>query len=103
MPQTFYKLVLVRGFTEAYYQLSDEDKATLWQRVGDAISKAGGKMATPYYNCRWANDSYLMFFTMEYPSIEAAMADTTGVEEAQLFRYMNSETILGVEAIGMPE
>ncbi len=32
---------------------------------------------------------------MEYPDIEAAIADTAGVEQAGLFRYMVSETILG--------
>lgn len=34
---------------------------------------------------------------MEYPDIEAVIADTTGVEKAELFRYMVSETILGIE------
>lgn len=47
--------------------------------------------------CRWSNDKYLTFFTMEYPDVESAIMDTTGVEEAGLFRYMVSETILGIE------
>ncbi len=54
-------------------------------------------MATPYYLCRWANDKYDSFFIMEYPDIEAAMMDTAGVEKIEWFRYMVSETILGVE------
>jgi hypothetical protein len=34
---------------------------------------------------------------MEYPDIEAAMMGTAGVEKIEWFRYMVSETILGVE------
>lgn len=97
MSQKIYKLVLIRGYTEAYYQLSDEKKQKLWADVSQAIDGAGAKMATPYYECRWSNDRYKTFFTMEYPTIEAAIADTTGVEKADLFRYLTSETILGIE------
>lgn len=96
--QKIYKLVLIRGYTEAYYQLSKGEREELWERVGKVVDQAGAKMSTPYYNCRWSNDEYLLFFTMEYPNVEAAMADTAGVEKAQLFRYLLSETILGVEA-----
>ena len=97
MSQKIHKLCLVRGYTEAYYQLSDEAKQKLWEEVGAALDGAGAKLVTPYYNCRWSTDKYRTFFVMEYPNIEAAIADTTGVEKAGLFRYMISETILGVE------
>ena len=102
MAQKIYKLCLIRGYTEAYYQLSEKAKAKLWEQVGKVIEKASAKMTTPYYNSRWSNDKYMMFFTMEYPDIEAAMADTAGVEKAELFRYMISETILGTESTEAP-
>ena len=102
MSQKIYKLCLIRGYTEAYYQLSQEEKNKLFEKIGQVIEKAGAKMATPYYNARWSNDKYMTFFTMEYPNIEAAMADTDGVEKAELFRYLISETILGVEAPAAP-
>ena len=92
-----YKLCLIRGYTEAYYQLSDEAREALWRQVGEAIDKAGARMSTPYYDSRWSNDKYHSFFIMEYPNIEAAMADTAGVEELGLFRYLVSETILATE------
>lgn len=98
MSQKIYKLCLIRGFKEAYYQLSEEAKQSLWEEVSKAIEKAGAKMATPYYSCRWSNDKYETFFMMEYPNVESAIMDTAGVEEAGLFRYMVSETILGIEA-----
>jgi hypothetical protein len=98
MMQKIYKLVLIRGYTEAYYQLLDAEKQKLWAEVGNAIGGAGATMTTPYYECRWSNDRYKTFFIMEYPTVEAAIADTTGVEKVGLFRYMLSETILGIEA-----
>ena len=95
MAKPIQKLCLIRGFTEAYFQLSDEQRNKLWHDVDQAITKAGARKITPYYDSRWSNDKYSMFFIMEYPDIEAAIADTTAVEEAGLFRYMVSETILG--------
>ena len=96
MATRIHKLCLIRGYTEAYHQLSEEERAKFWQKVTEVIEKAGAKMSTPYYNCRWSNDKYQTFFIMEYPNIESAMADTAGVEEAGLFRYLVSETILAV-------
>jgi hypothetical protein len=101
MAKKIYKLCLIGGFTEAYYQLTREEREGLWNRVGKAIEKAGAKMASPYYYSRWSNDKISTFFIMEYPDIESALQDTTGVEEAELFRYMVSETIMGFE--GLPE
>ena len=97
MSQKIYKLCLIRGYTEAYHQLSEEAKQKLWDEVSSVIEKVEAKMATPYYNCRWSNDKYITFFTIEYPNVESAIADTNGVEQAQLFRYMISETIMGIE------
>lgn len=97
MSQKIYKLCLIKGYTEAYYQLSQNKKDQLFEQVSKVIENAGAKMATPYYNARWSNDKYTSFFTMEYPNIEAAIADTEGVEKAELFRYLISETILGIE------
>ena len=64
MPRKIYKLCLIRGYTEAYYQLAEEDKKKLWERVGAAIEKAGAKMSTPYYDCRWSTDKFSTFFIM---------------------------------------
>jgi hypothetical protein len=97
MSQKIHKLCLIRGYTEAYYQLSEKAKQSLCEEVNKAVEKAGAKMATPYYSCRWSNDKYVTFFIMEYPDVESAIMDTAGVEKAGLFRYMVSETILGIE------
>jgi hypothetical protein len=97
MSKPIYKLVLIRGYTEAYYQLSEEAKKALWDQVTKVIEAAGAGMSGPYYDCRWSNDKYETWFTMKYPNVEAAIADTDGVRKAGLFRYLISETILGIE------
>jgi hypothetical protein len=97
MSQPIYKLCLIRGYTEAYYQLSEEAKKALWDEVFKAIAAAGAQMEGPYYDCQWSNDQYASWFTMKYPNIESAIADTAGVRKAGLLRYMVSETILGIE------
>jgi hypothetical protein len=97
MAQKIYKLCLIHGYTEAYYQLSAEEKEKFWEEQDKVIGPTGAKLITPYLGCRWANDKYHTFFVLEYPDIEAAIADTKGVEKIGLFRYLVSETILGIE------
>ena len=97
MSDPIYKMCLIRGYTEAYHQLSEEVKNELWAEVVRAIKAAGAEMVGPYFDCKWSNDTYDTWFTMKYPNVESAIADTEGVRKAGLYRYMVSETILGIE------
>ena len=99
MTQKIYKLCLVRGYKEAYYQLSEEEKGNLWKQLFKKYEELDAKLATPYYNCRWSTDQYQTFFIVEYPDVESAIQETANVEEIGLFRYMVSETILGIEQV----
>ena len=96
MAKRIVKLCLIRGYTEAYYQLAEEERKKLWDKVGEGLDKVGAKMIGPYYDCRWSNDTYASFFLLEYPDTDAAIGDTANCEEAGLFRYLVSETILSV-------
>ncbi len=96
MSRTFYKLCLIRGFTEAYHQLSQEEQGGFWAQLEETLTGLGVKMVGPQYNCRWSNDKYSMFFIIEYPDIETSIADTAAVEKLGLFRYLQSETILAI-------
>jgi hypothetical protein len=98
MSKPIYKLCLIRGFTEAYYQLSGDQKKELWDGLNAVLEPLGVEMCGPYYDCKWSNDKYETWFMMKYPNIEAAIADTHGGQKIQLYRYMISETILGIEA-----
>lgn len=97
MSKPIFKLCLIRGYTEAYYQLSEVQKKELWDNLGQVLQPIGVEMCGPYYDCQWANDKYLTWFIMKYPNLEAVIADTHGGQKIQLYRYLISETILGVE------
>ncbi|MEZ4619856.1 MAG: hypothetical protein R2867_30740 [Caldilineaceae bacterium] len=97
MSQKIYKLCLVRGYTEAYHQLSEEEKQQFFEEQREVFEGTGAKPITPLMNCRWATDKYRTFFVLEYPNLDAAIADTKGVEKIGMFRYLVSETILGIE------
>lgn len=96
MSKPIFKLCLVRGFTDAYYQLSDEERDRLWKQDEEGLKKVGAKVVGPYYECRWSNDKYASFFIIEYPDIEAAISETANADQAGLFKYILSETILGI-------
>ena len=90
------QLILIRGYTEAYYQLSDEEQEKLWTQVYNVITASGAKAIGPKYNTRWSNDTYAEFFMLEHPTIEAAIAYTSGIEQLELFRYVDRQSILGI-------
>ena len=69
----------------------------LWENLSRVLEPTGAKLSGPSYDCQWSNDKYLAWFIMEYPNIESAIMDTHGCQEIQLFRFMVSETILGIE------
>jgi hypothetical protein len=98
MSQPIYKLCLIRGFTEAFYQLSDEEKKTLFENHAKAMQGTGMEVFGPRFDCKWSNDKYSGFFIVKYPDIEGAIADAAGTEKVGLYRYLVSETILGIEA-----
>src|ERR1051326_515542 len=100
MSTKIFKLVLTKGFTQAYYKLSEEERKNLWKRGHKIVEKSGAKLVAPYYSCRWSTDKYMRFYVMEYPDVEAAIADTANIDEVEFFRYIESETILGVEETG---
>jgi hypothetical protein len=100
MAHKIFKLVLIRGFTEAYYQLPEEENRKLHEAVHAAVEKAGAKVITPHYNCRWSNDQYASFFLMEFPDIESAIGNTADGDQVNLFRYIVGESILGIDPGG---
>jgi hypothetical protein len=97
MSKKIFKLCLVKGFTEAYRQLSEEGKKEIWDKIGSFADNSASKMITPYYNCRWSNEQYQTFFIIEYPDIEAVIAETNNNEQADWYRYIIAETILGLD------
>ena len=98
MSKPIFKLCMIRGFTDAYYHLSDEERDKLWKQDDEGMKKVGAKIVGPMCDCRWSNDKYGNFFIIEYPDIDAAIAESANASQAGLFKYILSETVLGIES-----
>jgi hypothetical protein len=94
MSKPVYLLVLGKGFTEAWYQLSKEEQETLWAKVEEIDRRAGGvwKIAC---NSRWADEEIFDWAVLEYPDMEAYQAKVAQLEDLQWWRYFEAKTILG--------
>jgi hypothetical protein len=94
MPQPIFLLVLGKGYTEAWYQLTKEEQDNLWAKVQDIDARAG---ATWRILCdsRWADEEIFDWGVIEYPDIEAYQKKVAELEELQWWRYFSAKTILG--------
>ncbi len=91
---SIYHLFIVRGYREAYYQLSPEARDQLWTRVGESSRAAGAKVLVGCYS-RWSNESYPAWGVEEFPDLLAVQQAARTNEKSQHFRYLEAETYNG--------
>ncbi len=96
MPKPVYLLVLGKGVTEAWYQLSKEEQESLWAKVQEADRRAGAKWVI-LCNSRWADEAIYDWGVLEYPDMEAYQQKVTELEALQWWRYFSAKTILGTK------
>lgn len=89
-----HKMFYLR-FTEAWFQLSQEEQDQLLSKVGDALKKVGGKPVI-MCNSSWASEKWWFWGVEEFPSIEAVQEHTKLLTELNWMRYCQSETLLGI-------
>lgn len=89
-----YHLFIVRGYREAYYQLSTEERDQFWARVGESGRTAGAKVLVGCYS-RWSNEIYPFWGVEEFPDLQAVQQSKRINEKNQHFRYIESETYIG--------
>jgi len=96
MSAPVYLLVLGKGFTEAWYQLSKEERDGLWAKVVEIDKRAG---ITPHISCnsRWADEEIMLWGVAEYPSMEAYQQKVAELEAIEWWRYFSGRTILGTK------
>ena len=82
--------------TEAWYQLSSEEQASILQKDRESVEKAGGKTIVSA-DCSWSSEEYLFFGVEEYPDIEAEQKHVKDLNDMNFFRYLDSKVILGTE------
>ena len=94
MAGPIYKLWMFRP-TEAWYQLSKEERDSLTKKVIEDIEKFGKSvlMCPP----TWSTERWYLFGVDEYPDIEAVQKFTEILIERDHFRYIEVESMLGTK------
>ena len=100
MSQPIYQLWQAR-FTEAWYQLSEEDQQRLFKRVAEALETVGGKELV-MCSAAWANERWPFFGVEEFPDLEAVQRHQEMLGRFSWARYVESRTSLGTQ-LQLPE
>lgn len=80
----------------AYYQVSEEERNNILAKLDERLEQVGGKRLV-FCNARWWSDQWQWFGLEEFPDIEAVQKYTQYEEELNLFRYIESVSMLGTE------
>lgn len=96
MSKPVYLLVLGQGFTEAWYQLSQEEQKNLWSKVQEVDNRAGAKLLIAC-NSRWADEAIFDWVVIEYPDMDTYQKKVEELEKLNWWRYWSCKTILGTK------
>ena len=87
-----YQLFLMQGFTEAYEQLTQEEKDALWAKEQDTRQDAKLIIVA---NCYWASEEHRSFGVLMFPDIDSVQHHFTGVTQIGWPRYVRGRILLG--------
>ena len=93
MSTQIYKLFMIKP-TEAWYQLSDKQKAEHKTQLNDALKKVGGKEIIMCFS-GWNSEQYLVWGVEQFPNIEAVQKHHKLLVDLNWFRYAESNSYLG--------
>ena len=97
MSNPVYQLFTAR-FTEAWYQLSQEERDQVLAKQAESFQKAGGKTLA-FAESVWSNEKWQFFGVNEFPDLDALQEHTARLIEVEWFRYLDSHVILGKEYV----
>ncbi len=95
MAKPIHKIFLCRP-TETMYQLSEEERNSLFAKVAESLERVGCKRIV-FCDSRWASEQWAWWGVEVFPDIEAAQEFARLEEKLNWFRYMESMTLLGTE------
>ena len=96
MAEPIRVLVMIKGFTEAWYQLSDAEQESWWDRL-QAIGEGVGAKFLVQCDSRWANEEYAFWGVLEYPTLDACKQAIAENEKQGWYRYVVATSLLGTE------
>ena len=80
--------------TEAWYELSQEERDRVMEEDGIFLKKIGAKSILTG-QCYWSNEEWAYFGVQEYPDIEAVQKHAEYELEREYLKYGESKTYLG--------
>jgi hypothetical protein len=95
MAGPIYKLWMFK-YTDAWYQLSEEERNSYFAKIQEAWETVGGKMLIACVSA-WSAEQWTMFGIDEFPDIEAVQKFTELLQDHDHFRYIESMSILGTK------
>lgn len=95
MAQPIYKFFRVR-FSEAWYQLSEEEQNSLETKVNQALQEVGGKRVL-LCSTNWSSEQWSIAGVEEFPNIEAVQNHIAALNRLDWWRYIESTILLGTK------
>jgi len=95
MAGPIYKLFMFK-FTEAWYQLSEEEQNRYLAEVQEEGRKAGSKEVV-LCKSAWSSEQWYGFGVEEFPDIQAVQKHTEDLMRLNHYRYIEAVSILGTK------
>lgn len=95
MARPIYKMFRVK-WTDAWHQLSQEERVGLLAKVNAALERVGGKRVI-LCDSSWASEEWSGFGVEEFPDIEAVQRHAQDLGTLNWYRYLDSHSVLGTE------
>jgi hypothetical protein len=98
MAQPIYKVALV-NYTNAFYELSPDERDKLGAKVEQALKEAGGERIVVCTSA-WCSENYGGWVVEKFPDIESVQKFTQLLWEFDWYRYIEVNSYLGIEYTG---
>ena len=82
--------------TEAWHQLTEDEREALLAKTDDARSQVGGKTLL-VCDCAWSSDEWWFFGMEEFPDIEAVQKCAKLRADFEWPHYWEGESLLGTK------
>jgi hypothetical protein len=95
MAQPIYQMFLAKN-TEAWYQLSQEEKDNIYNKVLASLNEVGAE-AIVLCDASWSSEPWQYFGLIKFPNIEAVQKHREDTNKLEWSRYTEAMSVLGTE------
>ncbi len=95
MAQPIYQMFLVKN-TEAWYQLSQEEKDNVFKKVSASLNEVGAEIIV-VCDASWSTEPWQAFGLIKFPNIEAVQKHREDTNKVEWSRYTDAMSVLGTE------